>query len=51
MRQDPPVITVSTASVVMQDSNQSAQPDSNQVTETTNNNHVDEIDMDSGKYN
>jgi len=47
LRQDPPVITVSTASVVMQDSNQSAQPDSNQVTETTNNNHVDEIDMDS----
>jgi len=47
LRPDPPVITVSTASVVMQDSNQPAQPDSNQVTETTNNNHVDEIDMDS----
>ena len=44
---DPPIIT---ASVVMQNSNQQELPDSSLVTQATNDNYVDEIDMEYGTY-
>ena len=48
LKPDPPVITASKESIVMQNSNEPAQPDSSMVTQATNNNHVDEIDIESG---